>query len=235
MQTNWLLLGMLTSLMFCSCANRTMRITPLVSSCDTATPRLKQAWKDLNEAIQSPGGCSQGNGTHCDLSRAQIERMSVDCPKNPDVVMANALLAFEARNLIGAQQLLDELLGMSVAYPEAASLRARIALQQGNSKFAIRFLEEQIQISGDDPGLREIYASALYLSGRYDEAQSQLMTAQRFGSPSWRIAFGQGLVEEAKGRFNEAASRYQDALKIKPGWKQAESHLRALEVSGRLK
>jgi tetratricopeptide (TPR) repeat protein len=209
-----------------------MRMSTLGTPCDTAGPRLAQAWRALNEAVQTPGGCEQDNGLRCDSLRSQIERLSVDCPNNPDLIMANALLAFEARNFARSQQLLDELFGLRASYPEAVVLRARIALEQGNQQFALRFLDQQIRQTGDHAGLRETYASALFLVGRLDEAQAQLLTARQLGAPVWRIAYGQGLIEEAKGRASEAGLRYREALEAKPGWKLAESRLRALSASG---
>ncbi len=69
--------------------------------------------------------------------------------------------------------------------------------------------------------------------GANSEYRNQL-TAGNLGAPAWRIAYGQGLIEEVKGRFEQARLRYQEALQAKPGWKQAESRFRALVASGDL-
>jgi tetratricopeptide (TPR) repeat protein len=147
--------------------------------------------------------------------------------------MANALLAFEDRNFIKSQQVLDQLFSLGVNQPEAAILRIRIALEQGNVPFAVRFAEQQIHQIGDDAGLREAYASALYLAGKWDETRAQLSAAQQLGAPQWRTDYAQGLVAEAEGKFEEAKTRYQAALNAKPGWKQADSRLRGLIASGK--
>src|SRR5581483_2170287 len=94
-----------------SCAHRPPRLSNLGTSCGSAGAQLSQNWKALNDAVQAPGGCAQDNGLACAALRAKIERLSVDCPNNPDVIMANALLAFEDRRFTRAQQLLDELFG----------------------------------------------------------------------------------------------------------------------------
>jgi tetratricopeptide (TPR) repeat protein len=216
------------------CASRTMRTSTLTTYCTTAGSRLNQAWRALSEALKTPGGCEQDKGLRCDALRSQIDRLSVDCPGNPDVVMANALLAFDARNFVRAQQLLDELFSLGVSNPEAAVLRIRIALEQGNTPFALRFAEQQVRQRGDDAGLRESYASALYLAGRWDDARVQLSSAQQFGAPAWRIAYAQGLVAEAEGKLEDAKLRYQEALRSRPDWKAAESRLRALMAQGRV-
>jgi tetratricopeptide (TPR) repeat protein len=218
-----------------SCANHPARLTPLGTPCPVASARLEETWRALSEAVRTPGGCGQDNGAQCDALRARIERLSVDCPANANVIMANALLAFEARNYARAQQLLDEFAALDGRNPEAAALRARIALEQGNVTFALRQLEQRIDQMGDEPGLRETYASALYVAGRLDEARAQLAAAREFGAPVWRVAYGLGLIEEAAGRFDEARLRYQEALQSKPGWRLAEARLRALSLAGKPK
>jgi len=222
------------TLALCSCAHHQTRLSNLGTPCVVAGPQLSQSWKAFNEAAQAPGGCAQDNGLTCGTLRAKIERLAVDCPGNPDVLMANALLAFQDRSFTRAQQLLDDLFGLGVSYPEAVGLRARIALAQGNTRFALRFLEEKIREMGSDSGMREVYASALFVANRWDEAQAQLDVAVRLGAPAWRVAYGSGLIEEARGHFDAAKLKYQEALKSKPGWSQAESRLRALAASGRI-
>jgi len=217
-----------------SCAHRPLHPNMYGTPCSVVGARLSADWRELNAALQTPGGCEDTGGAKCEALRAEIERLSVDCPNNPEVVMANALLAFDARNFARSQQLLDELFSLGVSSPEAAVLRTRIALEQGNVPFALRFAEQQIRQIGDDPSLRETYASALYLVRRWDEARAQLQTAQQLGAPVWRIAYGQGLIAEADGKFDEAKLRYQAALQARPGWKQADSRLRALIASGRV-
>jgi len=228
-RTPWALAAILA---LSSCATQQVRLSSLGTPCVNAEAQLSQSWKGLNEAVQS-GACAQNNGIECQALRAKIERLSVDCPSNPDVVMANALLAFQDRNFTRAQQLLDDLFSKGVNYPEAVALRARVALSEGNSRFALRFLEEKIRENGSDSGIRETYASALFVANRWDEAQTQLNIAARLGAPLWRVAFGSGLIEEAKGNYEVAKLKYQEALKGKPGWPQAESRLRALVATGK--
>jgi len=217
-----------------SCATYRRRPMSLATSCASSGPRLRQAWQALNEAIQTPGGCQVDNGQHCEVLRSEIERLSIDCPNNPEVLMANALLAFDLRNFARTQQLLDELFSLPGTYPEAAALRARLSLEQGNIPFALRFLNEQINQSGDHAGLRETYASALYLAGRFDDAMAQIAIAQRLGTPAWRVAYCQGLIEEAAGKFEAAKVRYQEALQARPGWQPAGSRLNALVATGKV-
>ena len=148
--------------------------------------------------------------------------------------MANAILAFQSHDLVRSQQLLDQLLSLDAKYPEAVSLRARIALQEGNLHFAIRFLQEQLRRFGDNPGIHETYASALYLSHLWNDARVQLGIAAKLGAPDWRISFGLGLIDESQGLFAQAKAHYEEALRARPNWKPPEARLRALIAEGKV-
>lgn len=216
------------------CATRSTRgLSPLGVSCSVAEAHLKEDWRKLMDATQTPDGCLVDNGLLCDAIRARIRRLAVDCPSNSEVILANAVLAFEERNLVGAQQLLDQLDAMRPLEPEAAVLRARIALQDGNDQFAIRYLTKQIELHGDNADLRETFASALYFAKRWDEAVQQLDIARELGAPAWRISYGRGLIEEARANYAQARRFYEASLQGRPGWPVALSRLRALIASGK--
>lgn len=223
-QVVMLLLWMLSST---ACATRTVRFN---NECFNVSARLDQAWATLQAARSDPAGCLGGpNGAdRCQQSRSDIEYLSHVCPSDQRALMANAILAYDARDLAKAQQLLDVLFSLQRIYPEAAVLRARIALEEGNTPFAVRFLTQAVRTSSDHAGLREVYASSLYLSGRWDEAGSQLMAAERLGAPRWRIAYHRGLIEEARHNLEAAHRYYAETLKANPSWKPAASRLKGL-------
>ena len=204
------------------------------AACSTAPAKLNELWKALHDALQNPGGCDAESYRHCEVLQAEIARLAINCPNSPEVLMANAVLAFRGHQLARSQQLLDQLLSLQADYPEAASLRARIALQDGNLRFALRFLEEQLQRFAEDPGLHETFAFAFYLAKRWDEAAAQLQLAARLGAPAWRVAYGMGLVEESRGRYAEAKAGYEEAEKARPGWPQPAGRLRALAAAGKI-
>jgi tetratricopeptide (TPR) repeat protein len=219
---------------FTACVHQMKTVTYSGATCTTVAAQLAEGWRALHQAMETPGGCDANGGRRCEVLQAEIARLATDCPNNPEVLMANALLAFRARDLARSQQLLDQLLSLRPDFPEAASLRGRISLEQGNLRFALRFLQEQIQRFGDDPGLRETYASALFLARRWDDARLELGMAQKFGAPGWRVAYGLGLVEESQGHYLEAKARFEEARQGRPGWKPPDSHLRALAASGKI-
>ncbi len=224
---------LLLSLGASSCATRAVRWSG--NGCVSVKSRLNESWSALQEARSNPEGCAPDrNGADpCEALRYRIELLSHECPNDVQTLMANAVLAYDARQMIKAQQLLDHLLSLGIVYPEAAILRGRIAVEEGNVPFALKFVSQQIRISMDTPGLREVLASALYLSKRWEEARSELAVAEALGAPKWRIAYHRGLIEEAAGHLPEAERNYQDALRERPGWKPADSRLKGLRALSR--
>jgi predicted Zn-dependent protease len=154
-----------------------------------------------------------------------------ECPTHVPALLANAVLAYDAKQTVRALQLLDTLFGIQKVHPEAAMLRARIALEEGNVPFVVRFLREHIAYTPDSSGLHEVYASALYSAGRLDEARREIDMASKLGAPWWRVMYHMGLIEEASGNLNAAEKNYEEALRGKPGWQQPLTRLNALRAS----
>ncbi len=222
------MMGLSIGLLDVSCARQFVRVG---YSCYDADSRLRHDWEELQEA-RSTGCAIQGNGLdRCESLRLQMEQIGQDCPNDSQALLVNAVLAYDEKQFVKAQQLLDSLFSLRGAYPDAAVLRARLALEEGNTPFALRYLDQQIAVSPDHAGLRELYASALYSVGRLDDARTSLMAAQRLGSPSWRIDYSRGLIEEAAGRPVDARMFYEAALRARPGWSAAQARLRGLDAA----
>jgi tetratricopeptide (TPR) repeat protein len=169
--------------------------------------------------------------SECERLRREIERLAVVCPLHAPTLMATAVIAYDEQRPAQSQQILDQILAQPRSYPEAAVLRARIAIEEGNVPFARRLLEDRIRLAPDHAGLHETYAAALYLDGQLPEVRRELAMAGALGAPRWRIAYHLGLVEEASGRRDEASRYYAEALQANPGWAPAESRLKALRAS----
>ncbi len=169
----------------------------------------------------------------CERLERELERLALVCPAHAPTLLANAVVAFDDHRSIVSQQWLDQLLSQSPSQPEAAVLRAQIAIQDGNLAFARRLLAQQIKLTPDRPALHEAYGAALYLDRDLDQAGRELTIAAALGAPRWRSAYHLGLIEEALGRFDEAARYYAEALEANPGWAPAESRLTALRASSK--
>lgn len=157
----------------------------------------------------------------CEALRREVERVAHICPTYVPGLMASAIIAYEDRQFALAQQYLDALLGLQKAHGPAAVLRGRIALEEGNVPFALRFLAEQVKLSPEDADLHEVYAGALFLADKLPEAKRQLTIAANLGAPTWRVAYHRGLFEEALGNFHLALRHYEEAISERPGWEAA--------------
>jgi predicted Zn-dependent protease len=176
-------------------------------------------------------GCLGGRAVDCVRIRYEIERLIVICPGHVPTLMANAVLAYDERRPEVAQQLLDQILSPARSHPDAAALRAQIAIDEGNLAFARRLLEQQIRLTPDHARLHETYGAVLYLGGTLPEAERELTTAGALGAPRWRIAYHLGLIAEARARPDEAERYYAEAVQANPDWAPAQSRLKALRVA----
>ena len=170
-------------------------------------------------------------GIDCERLRIEIARLAVICPTHTPTLMANAVLAYDEKRPADAQQYIDLILAQPRSFPDAAALRGQIAIEEGNLPFALRLLEQQINLAPDQPGLHETYAAALYLGGQLATARAQLATAQALGAPRWRIAYHLGLIEEASGNRAQAVRDYTEAVSGNANFQPAAARLKALQAT----
>ena len=213
-----------------------------MTGCATRSPLVRQQCYNPDAQLASvlpafealrARGCDetvQGGPSECERLQREIERLAIVCPGHAPTLMANAVIAYDQQRPAEAQQMLDVVLAQPRAYPDAAVLRARIAIEDGNIPFARRLLAQQIRLVPDHAGLHETHAAALYLDGNLQESRTELTMAGALGAPRWRIAYHLGLIEETSGRSDEATRLYQEAVTGNPGWEPAESRLKALRA-----
>jgi len=212
------------------CASNPSLINQYTNQCTAPNLQLSEAWTALEKARTNSGGC-RGDGLghdQCDLLQQEIERIAYVCPQHVPSLMATSVLAFQAGKRTKAQQYLDSILTIQEVHPEAAMLRARIALEEGNLPFAREFVSRHLLLSPDQAGLHELYAAVLFLSDEFEGAKWQLEKAERLGAPRWRVAYHLGLFEERQGHPKEARRLYKEATKLKPEWQQPRARLQGL-------
>jgi Flp pilus assembly protein TadD len=146
-------------------------------------------------------------------------------------VLAAASLAFETGDAPAAQRSLDEVARLVPRDAGATVLRARIAVKEGNLRYARRLVEGEIRLVPDSPALRETLAGILYLQRHFAEARVALQAAARLGAPAWRIAYHLGLLDEAVGDAEAAARRYAEAVDLNPAWHPARARLEGLRAT----
>ncbi len=194
---------------------------------------LLAAWQETRDAGWSceESAAQSSPIIDCERISREIARLAVTFPRNPDILLANASIAHAMRRPEEAQVYLDRLLQIQPIRPDAAVLRSRIAVSDGNLRLARRVLEEQIELVPDHAGLREALASVLYLEGETDAARRSLTTAERLGAPPWRVAYNLGLIAESESRLDEATHHYEEALRHAPDFDPARARLKGLKAS----
>ena len=218
------------SLVTSACATTSPLVRQECYNPDAQLARLLQPFESLRANGCVVAGDVQRGGSECERLRREIERLAVVCPTHVPTLMANAVIAYDEHRTAQSQQLLDQILAQPRSYPDAAILRAQVAIEEGNVPFALRLLEERIRLAPDHSGLHETYAAALYLDGKLPEARGELTMAGALGAPRWRIAYHLGLVEEASGRRDEASRYYSEAVEANPAFEPAKSRLKALRA-----
>lgn len=176
------------------------------------------------------GHHEEGILVDCDRVRLELERLSLEFPGHVPTLMTNAALAYDANETIKAQRYLDTLFSKQPIHPEAAVLRAHIAIDSSNIPYARRLLEAQIQYTPDHALLREAYSGALYMARDYEGASSEITMAERLGAPPSRIAYHKGLIAEATGKTDEARKQYQAAADADPKDGRARSRLSGMNA-----
>ncbi|MBS7663992.1 hypothetical protein I0D00_18875 [Pseudomonas lalucatii] len=153
-------------------------------------------------------------------------------PHNERVIMLAAVLAHQSGRAAQAGYLLDQLLQGRKPRPEAAVLRSRIALEEGNLSLARTLLKQQLRLNPRHPQLYETLAAVQYLDRQYAGALHSLTLAERVGAPGWRAAYHRGLVYEEQNRRAAACQQYRLATAGNPQFLAPESRLVSLSGGG---
>lgn len=228
-----LLPGLLGLLTLCSCS-----LVP-IERFSTGDPdeRLELALRTLAQARE----VSENNNVNLadedvvlDVEGAveEVQRVALDFPNHGPTLVANAIVAYQGGEPEAAERFLDRALKRDPAHARAASLKGRIALEQGNVPFAKRFLEQKVELTPNSSDLRETFAAALLFGGDLAGSLEQLETAERLGAPLERVLFHRGLVALRQAKLDEARTHFRDALSVNPDFLPAQVQMRGLDEGG---
>ncbi|MCU0725512.1 MAG: hypothetical protein MUE73_06960 [Planctomycetes bacterium] len=160
----------------------------------------------------------------------EAEFLALEHPRHLPALTLCAALCCELRRSDEAVAYLDIARDVDPTHAEAAILRSRIALEQGNHPYALRLLDEQVALHPDRPEVFETRAAIFFLTGRPQEALQDLTVAEKLGAPAWRVAYNRGLVAESQQRPDVAAVHFANCLALNPGFEPARARLRGAET-----
>ena len=187
--------------------------------------RLAELLRSYEECKSRGANDSSHVLVDCDRVHNEIERLSLEFPRHVPTLFANATICWDEREPVQATRYLDTLFALEKSHPEAAVLRSRIAISDGNLSGARRLLESQIAYRPDHASLREALSAVLYMQHDLAGARGSLDVAEALGAPDWRVAYNRGLIAEAAGDDAGATSQYEAAIAANPEFAAARSRL----------
>lgn len=161
----------------------------------------------------------------CSSEWLAIERLALEFPRHVPTLMANAVIAYDEREPVKAKRYLDALFSMTESHPDAAVLRCRVAIDEGNLQLARRVVETQLAYTPNEASVHEAHSSVLYMARELDGAIRAVAMAEKLGAPAWRVSFNRGLIAEAAGRPADAQRLYQASVDANPDFAPARARL----------
>jgi len=164
----------------------------------------------------------------CQRLIVEIERIYADFPYHERSMMALAAIYYQIQRRDRAQFLLDQLLDVPGSRPEAAILRARIALEEGNAQLAAQVLLRQVLLAPESGELRSALASVYYAEGDIQRARNVLNSSSVTHEHPWILTYHNGLLAEAEKDWLGACQLYLQSLSLRPAYAPALSRIIAL-------
>jgi Flp pilus assembly protein TadD len=188
--------------------------------------RLYQA--NTAQGQSCTGDLGNDSFRECDGVLRRLAQLYTAYPDNERVNLAMAIVSYQAGKEEQARFVLDQLLANDSPRPEAAVLRARMALEAGNISRARRLLEVQARQNPMHPELHELLAAAHYADRKFPESLRSLALAERLGTPQWRTAYHRGLIFEARKNADAACEQYVSSFSLNPDFHAPQRRLIAL-------
>lgn len=146
---------------------------------------------------------------------------------NPDQIYDRANRAASDGDLVRAEALYRQLLGMRPGHAECHNNLGNVLLAQGRLDEALAAFDSALAIGLDHPNVHYNRGNALKQAGRLAEA----MAAYRrtlIQSPSYTMAHNNlANVHRAVGEWDAAVAGYRRAIALDPDWMRAQDNLRA--------
>lgn len=195
-------------------------------------------WLDLERAAMLYLQRARLTGDYDDYGRAEdaLTRAFQRAPEGAGPLLTRASFNYAVHRVLRVEDDLrrvERWVVVSADQREAiASLRADVAYHSGNYADARRMYEDLLA-QRRSVGRIVALAQLEWKTNRFDRAATLLDEAQRLADDepdetrAW-VRMVRGMMETDRGRWDEAAARFRDALRVRPGSWVLEEHLAEL-------
>jgi choline-sulfatase len=146
----------------------------------------------------------------------------------PHLLAAGAYL--DAGRLESAMARVDKATALEPDSGEVALMRGRVFERAGRGPDALAAYERAVSLNPSDMPARGRLVSVAMGAGRHEVAEPHLHVLLKASYQPSRAHFGLGQIAQARGRLQEAAAHYREALRLEPGFAAAR---KALDSIGR--
>ena len=145
----------------------------------------------------------------------------------PHLLAANVFL--ETGRLESAMARATRAAELEPASGEVALMRGRIYERAGRGHEALTEYQRAVRLNSADTAARGRLVGVAMNLGRHEIAEPQLEVLLKRKYQLSRTYFALGQIAQARGRNDEAASHYREALKLEPGFAPATQALASLK------
>jgi Tfp pilus assembly protein PilF len=156
------------------------------------------------------------------------ERLRRMTPEDPRPWFLLGASYYEAGRLDTAERMFTEAARFPGMLGDAYSNLGAIAFRRGHVKEAIWFLSRAATRRPSKAGVRYNYALALSAAQRYDDALREVTAATLAAPQDPGIRFFSGVVALRMGRLADAATAFQETLRLDPNHEDAKHNLALL-------
>jgi predicted CXXCH cytochrome family protein len=206
-------------------ASRTGEAVPALKRSIALAPERALTWHELGLAYRSLGRTA-------DARSALGEAIKRD-PEMPEAHNNLGILRLAGGDAARAEASFREAIRIKPSYADAHGNLANVLSAGGRTAEAQAEFDRALRLRPDDAGTRYNYAMLLGRLGRYDDAQRELAASLR-ADPAFADAHElSGDLLLARNQPQEAASRYREAVRLRPDSVRANLGLgMALAASG---
>ncbi len=174
----------------------------------------------LGEAYQTLGRLPEALG--------EYEYAALLNPRAAAPVLAAAEAHLAMGNLAGARARRDQAAALDPLSFDVSLVSGRILEAEGRASEALAAFEDAVAKNGANPRPRMLLVAVASRLQRYDLAETHLRTLLSMNYQPSRTHFALGRLAHLRGRTDEAARHYREALRLEPGLTMAAEGLRAL-------